>query len=109
VEDGALFVLTISLLGLVPVVSLVCVRSAAYVWPLYIVKMWAHGPPTSHRKKNNMEVEDQVSSSASPGSITSEELTSFLIVPPPYLVGAGLSRHMRFYICIDKNSTISIL
>jgi hypothetical protein len=31
-----------------------------------------------------------------------EVLISFLRVPPPYLVSAGLSRHMLLYIRIDK-------
>jgi hypothetical protein len=49
-----------------------------------------------------MEVQAEASSSASPGSIVFEVLMSFLTVPPPCLVGVGLSRHMLLYIRIDK-------
>jgi hypothetical protein len=94
-KDNAVFILTIGLLGPVPIVSLVCVRSSiAYVWPLYTVEMWARGPATRHRERNNMEVQAEASSNASPGSVAYEVLTLFLVVPLPYLVGTGLSRNM---------------
>jgi hypothetical protein len=43
--------------------------------------MWACGPLTRHRERNNVEVQAEASSSASPGSVMFEELTSFLMVP----------------------------
>lgn len=47
-----------------------------------------------------MKVAADTSSSASPGTVASEELTSFLGVPGLYLVGAEPSKQMHLYIHI---------
>jgi hypothetical protein len=66
-----------------------------------MVMMWANAPPSS---SDIMWLTAEALSSASPGADEFEELTSFLGVPPRYLVGAGVSNQLHFYICIDKKS-----
>jgi E3 ubiquitin-protein ligase SIAH1 len=104
-DDGSVFVLYIDALGPAIVLSLVCVSSATSVWPLYRVKIWAHGPPPSSKsdcRRDVVKMSTDASGSASPGAVVFEELTSFLVVPGPYLVGAGSSKELRFYIRICK-------
>jgi E3 ubiquitin-protein ligase SIAH1 len=104
-DDGSVFVLYIDALGPAIVLSLVCVSSATSVWPLYRVKIWAHGPPPSSKsdcRRDVVKMSADASGSASPGAVVFEELTSFLVVPGPYLVGAGSSKELRFYIRICK-------
>ena len=104
-DDGSVFVLYIDALGPAIVLSLVCVRSATSVWPLYRVKIWAHGPPPSSKadcRRDVVKMSADASGSASPGAVVFEELTSFLGVPGPYLVGAGSSKQLRLYIRICK-------
>ena len=106
-EDGSLFVLTIGALGPANVVSSVCVRSAACAWPVYTVKIWAHGPQTSSKANCRSDVvmmEAEVSSSASPSAVGFEELTSFLAVPGRYMVGAGPSKQLRLQIEISSTA-----
>ena len=103
-EDGSVFVLNISVHGSATVVSLVRVSVRTSDWP-YRVKMWARGPPPSSKadcKRDVVRVAADASSSVLPGAIAFEELTSFLVVPGPYLVGAGSSKQLRLYIRICK-------
>ncbi|KAK1663095.1 hypothetical protein QYE76_051254 [Lolium multiflorum] len=76
-----------------------------YIDALYRVKIWAHGPPPSSKsdcRRDVVKMSADASGSASPGAVVFEELTSFLVVPGPYLVGAGSSKELRFYIRICK-------
>ena len=94
-----MFVLYIEALGPAIVLSLVCVRSATFVWPLYKVKIWAHGPPPSSKadcRRDVVKMATDASSSVSPSAVVFEELTSLLGVPGPYLVGAGSSKQLCF-------------
>jgi hypothetical protein len=74
-----MFVLTIGLLGPVPVMSLVCIRSsAAYIWPLYTVEMWARGPPTRHHERNKWRCQPRhlVACCLAPSRLRSSHLSS---------------------------------
>lgn len=110
-EDGAVFVLIIGVLGSTSttIVSTVCVRAAACVWPLYTAKMWANGPAScslahSRSRADTVNVSLEASSCALPGDVAFDELTSFLSVPPLYQVLGGPSKLLRFYIRIEKEN-----
>ena len=99
--DGGVFLLTVGALGAATVVSAVCVRGDACVLPRYTVKMWANGPPTATRRTDTVLADVEATSSATPGAVNAlEDLTSFLTVPPRYLVGEELSLH----ILVEKNT-----
>ncbi|KAK1600871.1 hypothetical protein QYE76_018063 [Lolium multiflorum] len=109
-EDGAVFVLIIGVLGSTSttIVSTVCVRAAACVWPLYTAKMWANGPAScslahSRSRADTVNVSLEASSCALPGDVAFDELTSFLSVPPLQVLG-GPSKLLRFYIRIEKEN-----
>ena len=46
----------------------------------------------------------EAKSSTSPGTVELEEMTSFLPVPPRYLVGVGPSKQVGFRVLIDKKN-----
>ncbi|KAM3018655.1 hypothetical protein ACUV84_041862 [Puccinellia chinampoensis] len=79
--DG-LFMLTVSALGVTTIVSAVCVRGDACVLPRYTVKMWKNGPTTASRRTDTVLADVEATSSATPGAVALEDLTSFLTVPP---------------------------
>ena len=84
-EDGAVFVLIICAKGQTPIVSIVCVRAKACVWPLYMVSMWADGQSkSSARRTESVTVLLEASSSTAPGKVALEGLSSYLSVPPGY-------------------------
>lgn len=71
--------------------------------------MWAKGPllrPSSEDGwRDTVTAEFQVSSSASPGAVAFEQLASYLVVPPRYLVVDGPSKVLRLYVCIEKTTS----
>ena len=87
-EDGALFVRTICAQGRTAIVSIVCVRAKACVWPLYMVSMWAErqSPSSADRpsRTESVTVFLEASSSTVPGKVALEDLSSYLSVPPRY-------------------------
>ena len=87
-EDGAVFVLIICAKGQTPIVSIVCVRAKACVWPLYMVSMWADRQSTSSADRpsrtESVTVLLEASSSTVPGKVALEDLSSYLLVPPGY-------------------------
>ena len=86
-----MFVLTICAQGRTAIVSIVCVRAEACVWPLYMVSMWADRPSTSSEDRTSrtesVTVLLEASSSTVLGKVALEDLSSYLSVPP----GTGLS------------------
>lgn len=106
-DDGGVFLLTVGALGAATVVSAVCVRAEACVLPRYTVKMWANGPPPpgANRKTDTVLVDVEAPSSATPGAVALEDLTSFLTVPPRYLAGAGASKELSLHVRIEKNTS----
>jgi hypothetical protein len=106
--DDAVFLLTVGALGAATVVSAVCVRAAECESPRYTVKMWSNGPPSGsplNRRTDTVLADAEAPSSATPGAVALEDLTSFLTVPPRYLVGDGPSRELPLHVRIEKNSS----
>lgn len=107
-RHGPVFLLTLSALGAVTVVSVVCVRADTCMVPRYTVKMWANGPPpgpgsAANRKTDTVLADVEAVSSSSPGLVALEDLTSYLMVPPRYLVGPAASKELPLHIRIEKN------
>ena len=108
--DGSVFVLIIGQLGPVAAVSFLCVRSAAWLWPEYTVTMWVkgrhslEGSSQADYSRDSVKAVIEAKSSTSPGTVELEEMTSFLPVPPRYLVGVGPSKQVGFRVLIDKKN-----
>ncbi|CAM0878960.1 unnamed protein product [Alopecurus aequalis] len=103
-DDGGVFLLTVCALGVTTVVSAVCVRADACVAPRYMIKLWANGPPSpgASRRVDTMLADVLATSSATPGAVALEDLTSFLTVPPRYLVGEGASKELPLHVRVEK-------
>uniref|UniRef100_A0ACD5TRY7 Uncharacterized protein n=1 Tax=Avena sativa TaxID=4498 RepID=A0ACD5TRY7_AVESA len=107
-EGDAAFLLTLGALGAATVVSAVCIRAAAACpWPRYTIKMWSNGPPltapATNRVMDIVLAEFDATSSTTPGAVAfDDQLTSYLTVPPGYLVGDGPSKELSLHIRIEK-------
>ncbi|XP_037408860.1 uncharacterized protein LOC119270973 [Triticum dicoccoides] len=98
--DDSVFLLVMGVLG---VVSVVCIRAEASSWPQYAIKLQANGPPPPSSVEGSILLAMKpVTSSTRPGEVAVEELPSFLMVPPTYLVGSGASKEVSLDVCIDK-------
>uniref|UniRef100_A0ACD5VIL9 Uncharacterized protein n=1 Tax=Avena sativa TaxID=4498 RepID=A0ACD5VIL9_AVESA len=107
-DDGGVFLLTVGALGATTVVSVVCVRAEACALPRYTVKMWANGPPSgsaANRKTDTVLADVEAMGSSTPGAVALEDLTSYLVVPPRYLVGAAACKELLLHIRIEKNAS----
>ncbi|CAM0949011.1 unnamed protein product [Alopecurus aequalis] len=108
-DEGGAFLLSSHSLGAATVITAVCIRAEACPWPRYTVKMWANGPrkaaPAANRKTDNMMTEFEATSSTTPGAVSLEDLTSYLMVPPGYLVGAGPSKELSLNIRIERTTS----
>ncbi|CAM0878961.1 unnamed protein product [Alopecurus aequalis] len=104
-DDGGVFLLTFCALGVTTIVSAVCVRADACVSPRYTIKMWANGPPTARSRTDTVLADVEATSSATPGAVALEDLTSFLTVPPRYLVGEGASKELSLHVRVEKNTS----
>jgi hypothetical protein len=103
VGDGSVFLLAVGLLGVATVVSVVCVRAGVALLPRYAIKLWVNGPPPPNSAAGSILLDIKaVTSSARPGEVVVEELPSFLMVPPAYLVVSGASKDVTLDIRIDK-------
>ena len=106
-EDGAVFGLTVGTHGPATVVSCVCIRSAACLWPRYTVQLMSIGPPapagTTDFSTDIMSVVIEPTSTATPGAVALHQLTSFLAVPPRYIRDAGSYLQLPICLCIHKN------
>ncbi|CAM0878834.1 unnamed protein product [Alopecurus aequalis] len=101
VEDDSAFLLTAGTLGAAIIVSAVCIRAdASPSQPQYAVKLSAKGPPPPSSAAGSIQLElEVVTSSTRPGDIVVEELPSYMMVPPMYLV---VSKDLTLDIRIDK-------
>ncbi|XP_037417212.1 uncharacterized protein LOC119280483 [Triticum dicoccoides] len=98
--DDSVFLLVMGVFG---VVSVVCIRAEASSWPQYAVKLQANGPPPPSSVEGSILLAMKpVTSSTRPGEVAVEELPSFLMVPPTYLVGSGASKEVSLDVRIDK-------
>ncbi|XP_051222625.1 E3 ubiquitin-protein ligase SINA-like 10 [Lolium perenne] len=109
-DEGGAFLLTLGALGDATLVSAVCVRPAGCEWPRYKVKMWSSNGPApvalaADRRMDIVLADFEATSSATPGAITFDKLTSYLIVPPGYLVGDGPSKELPLQIRIEKTTS----
>jgi E3 ubiquitin-protein ligase SIAH1 len=108
-DEGGAFLLTLAPLGSATVVSAVCVRAEACLWPRYTVKMWANGPPlatpAANRKTDIVLADFEAKSSTTPGAVEFEELTSYLTVPRRYLVGDGPSKELPLHVRIERTAS----
>uniref|UniRef100_A0ACD5TST6 Uncharacterized protein n=1 Tax=Avena sativa TaxID=4498 RepID=A0ACD5TST6_AVESA len=110
-DDGGVFLLTVGALGPATVVSVVCVRASSCALPRYTVKMWANGPPSTasasaaNRKTDTVLADVEAMGTATPGAVALEDLTSYLVVPPCYLVGAAGCKELLLHIRIEKNAS----
>uniref|UniRef100_A0ACD5TRZ1 Uncharacterized protein n=1 Tax=Avena sativa TaxID=4498 RepID=A0ACD5TRZ1_AVESA len=101
--DDSAFLLAVASLGAAIVVSALCIRGGASLEPRYAVKLWANGPPAPNSAAGKIKWElEAVTSSTRPGDVIVEELPSFFMVPPAYLVGSGASKAVTLDIRIDK-------
>nr|XP_051209590.1 uncharacterized protein LOC127326847 [Lolium perenne] len=89
--DSAVFVLTFGAVEHFTLVSAVCVRRKECESPVYRVRMWADIPYRFNGfgrdgRKNIASVDLDASSSNKPSDIAFRDVTSYLAVPPSYLV-----------------------
>ena len=89
-------------------VSVVCVRSAVCICPRYRVKVWANDPampgPPNLDGENLLDKVEMVfvpTSSPTPGTVSLEEVTSFLSVPPWFLSVCEPSKKLSIWFRID--------
>uniref|UniRef100_A0A453DQE0 RING-type E3 ubiquitin transferase n=1 Tax=Aegilops tauschii subsp. strangulata TaxID=200361 RepID=A0A453DQE0_AEGTS len=102
-EDDSAFLLAVGVLGMATVVSVVCLRAGAYPEPRYAVKLWANGPPLPSSAAGSILLDMQaVTSISRPGEVAVEELPSFLMVPPAYLVDCGAYKEVSLDVRIDR-------
>ena len=103
-EDGGVFVMVAGPLGPATLVSFLCVRSAACFWPRYTVEVLATGPPSPAgiTDTDTLTAVIKPTSTASPGAITFNQITSFLAVPPRYLIEGRPYKVLSFCVCIKK-------
>ena len=105
-EDGAVFGLTVTTLGPITVVSCVCIRSAACLWPRYTVQLMSIGPPapagSTDFSTDIVSAVIEPTSTATPGAVALHQLTSFLAVPPRYPRDVGPYRQLNVSVCINK-------
>ncbi|XP_048561362.1 uncharacterized protein LOC125542381 isoform X2 [Triticum urartu] len=102
-EDDSAFLLAVGVLGMATVASVVCLRAGAYPEPRYAVKLWANGPPLPSSAAGSILLDMQtVTSIARPGEVAVEELPSFLMVPPAYLVDCGAYKEVSLDVRIDR-------
>ncbi|KAE8817174.1 E3 ubiquitin-protein ligase SINA-like 10 [Hordeum vulgare] len=102
-EDDGVFLLAVCALGMATVVSAVCIRAGASPELRYSIKLRANGPPPPSSAAGSILLDIKaVTNSRRPGEVAVEELPSFLMVPPTYLVGSGASKEVSLDIRIDK-------
>uniref|UniRef100_A0ACD5VES8 Uncharacterized protein n=1 Tax=Avena sativa TaxID=4498 RepID=A0ACD5VES8_AVESA len=103
-EEADAFLLTLAAFGPATVVTAVCIRAAACPWPRYTVRMWVNGPPPeeANRRTDTMQTDLEARSSTTPGDVVWEDLRSYLVVPPQYLVGAGPCKLLSINVRIGK-------
>ncbi|CAM0950310.1 unnamed protein product [Alopecurus aequalis] len=107
-DEGGAFLLTVHSLGAVTIITAVCIRAEACPWPRYTVKMWVDGPPAeANRKTDSMLTDFDATSSTTPGAVSIEDLTSYLMVPPRYLVGAGPRKELSLHVRIGRTTSWS--
>uniref|UniRef100_A0ACD5VAL1 Uncharacterized protein n=1 Tax=Avena sativa TaxID=4498 RepID=A0ACD5VAL1_AVESA len=112
-DNGSAFVLTAGALGAAVAVSVVCVRASAAPSPRYTCQMWANLPAPAGADGGKADValaKMKVESSTSPGAVVAvDELASFLMVPPRYLVpgATASSTAVPLTIRIDEISSSS--
>ena len=107
---GDAFLLRLGTLGIATVVTAVCIRAEACTSPSYSVKMWVNGPrlaaPAPSHKTDMMLADFEATSSTAPGDVAFEDLTSYLMVPPGYLVeGAGPAKELPLHVRIGRTTT----
>lgn len=106
-EDGTIFVLTICAQVPTTIVSIVCVRANAIVWPEYMVSMWAERPstPSADRmsRTDTVTVLLEASRSVVSGDVVLDNISSYLSVPPAYLSGERF-KTLCFSIRIHKEN-----
>ncbi|KAK1614104.1 hypothetical protein QYE76_019621 [Lolium multiflorum] len=104
-EDGSVFAITVGALGPTTIVSCVCIRSAACLFPMYKAQL-VIGPPapagTSDLSTDTLMAVIEPTSSPTPSSIMLQQLTSFLAVPPRYAKQNGGQRVLPICVCINK-------
>ncbi|KAK1632184.1 hypothetical protein QYE76_006499 [Lolium multiflorum] len=106
-EDGSMFAITVGALGPTTIVSCVCIRSAACLFPMYKAQL-VIGPPapatagTSDLSTDTLMAVIEPTSSPTPSSIMLQQLTSFLAVPPRYAKQNGGQRVLPICVCINK-------
>ena len=105
-EDGSVFAITVGALGPTTIVSCVCIRSAACLFPMYKAQLLVIGPPapagTSDLSTDTLMAVIEPTSSPTPSSIMLQQLTSFLAVPPRYAKQNGGQRVLPICVCINK-------
>ncbi|XP_037403880.1 uncharacterized protein LOC119266718 [Triticum dicoccoides] len=94
-EDDSVFLLAVGAVGaldMATVVSAVCICAGASLEPRHVVKLRANGPPPPSSAAGSILLDlKAVTNSNRPGEVAVEELPSFLMVPPTYLVGSEAS------------------
>jgi hypothetical protein len=105
-EDDDVFLLTVGALGEVTFVSAVCIRAAACPWPRYTVRLWVNGPlpAEANRRTDTVLADIEATSSTKPGAVVLGDLTSYLTVPPRYLVGAGPAKVLSLNVRVGKTT-----
>ncbi|KAK1693160.1 hypothetical protein QYE76_009857 [Lolium multiflorum] len=107
-EEGSVFAITVGALGPTTIVSCVCIRSAACLFPMYKAQLLVIGPPapapagTSDLSTDTLMAVIEPTSSPTPSSIMLQQLTSFLAVPPRYAKQNGGQRVLPICVCINK-------
>ncbi|XP_051226330.1 uncharacterized protein [Lolium perenne] len=104
-EDDCVFLLVVGAVGQSTATSVSAVRLGACpaLQPRYMLNILAYLPPAVASRRAHMLLLDMdVESSTRPGEVAVEELPSYLMVPPTYLVGAGASKEVSLNIRIDK-------
>ncbi|CAM0878837.1 unnamed protein product [Alopecurus aequalis] len=101
VEDDRAFLLTVGVLSAAIIVSAVCIRAdASSSQPQYAVNLSVKGPPPPSSAAGSIQLElEALTSSTRPGEVVVEELPSYMMVPPMYLV---VSKDLTLDIRIDK-------
>uniref|UniRef100_A0ACD5VDU0 Uncharacterized protein n=1 Tax=Avena sativa TaxID=4498 RepID=A0ACD5VDU0_AVESA len=104
-QDDCVFLLVMGAVGqsTATAVSVVRLGACSALQPQYMLNILAYLPPAVASRRAHMLLLDMdVESSTRPGEVAVEELSSYLTVPPMYLVGAGASKEVALNIRIDK-------
>ena len=89
-DDGGTFALVLCKMGPCPVLTVVCIRANACVWPQYKVKLHLTGPPAVvDFSMDTITTVMEPTSCPSPGKFKLEDLTTFVTVPQKYFTTYG--------------------